>query len=112
MLAPGKTYVNDTITININFQNDAGTDVDPTTVTFKTRSPCGVETSYVYGTDAEITKSSVGDYTATIIPTEPGRWYFRWVSTGTGTARIVAGNFLVQDSPFFTTWPLWDYWSS
>ena len=101
MLTPGKYYINTVMRLTVNFQNDSAADVDPTTVTFKTMSPSGTETSYVYLTDSEIQKESVGDYYADITPDEAGRWFFRWVTTGTGTTIAIEGDFLVQDSAFF-----------
>lgn len=101
MLRPGKLYVNTTLRLTINFRNDDGDDVDPATVTFRLRSPCGVESTYVYGSDSEVTKSSVGDYAAEIVPDEAGRWFYRWQTTGSGTALATEGDFLIQDSQFF-----------
>ncbi len=109
MLRPGKLYVNTTVRININFQDEDGVDVDPATVTFKTLSPSCVEATYVYLTDTAVGKSSVGDYFADVVPDEAGRWSYRWVTTGTGTATAFEGAFLVQDSAFFRHWPVWDY---
>jgi hypothetical protein len=101
MLTPGRNYVNSPIQVSINLQNNSDVDVDPETVTFKTRSPCGTEASYVYGTDDEVTKSSVGDYDAVFTPDEAGRWFYRWEATGTGTTIATEGNFLVQHSEFY-----------
>ncbi len=111
MLAPGKHYINSPIALTANFQSAAGSDVDPTTVTLRVMSPCRIETSYVYGTAAEVVRDNTGDYTATITPDSAGRWSFRWQTTGTNLIIASEGNFLVQDSPFFQTWPLWDYWA-
>ena len=98
---PGKYYVNTVVRLTVNFEEDDGDDVDPTTVTFKTMSPSWVETSYVYGTDDEVQKASVGNYTADVTPDEAGRWRFRWETTGTGTTIAVEGDFLVQYSAFY-----------
>jgi hypothetical protein len=68
MLAPGKIYPGDTKRIAVNFQNTDDDDTDPSTVTFKLRSPGGIETSYEYGTDAELVKSSTGDYYVDVTP--------------------------------------------
>ena len=38
---------------------------DPSTVTFMWRTSAGVETSYVYGTDGEVSKSSTGVFVFT-----------------------------------------------
>lgn len=40
--------------------DDDGDLVDPSTVTFKVRTPAGVETSYVVGADSQATRVSVG----------------------------------------------------
>ena len=101
MLAPGRNHINSPIQISLNLQTNAGVDVDPTTLTFKTWSPCGVTTTYVYGTDSEVSKSSVGDYDAVFTPDESGRWFYRWEATGTGTTIAKEGDFLVQASPFY-----------
>lgn len=98
-MAPGKHYVNAPIRLSVNFTDSSGNDTDPTTVKFKTIDPCGYERSYTYGTDAEITKQSVGDYSADVTPDSAGRWLFRWETTGGVIA--LEGDFLVQDSAFY-----------
>lgn len=100
MLAPGRIYPGSPFRVGAHFEDDTGTDVDPATITFKLRSPCGVETSYVYGTDDEITKSSTGDFYAEVTPDEGGRWQWRWESTGTNKTIAFEGSFLVQHSSF------------
>src|SRR5687768_16221148 len=100
-MAPGKHYIGSPIAFAANFSSAAATDVDPDTVTFWTCDPLGSQTSYVYGTDDEIVKDSGGDYTATIIPDSPGRWFFKWITTGTNLVVVSEGDFLVQDSPFY-----------
>ena len=101
MLTPGKYYVNTSMRLTMAFEDENGNDVDPTTVTFKTMSPGGAETTYVYLTSAALLRASEGHYTVDIVPDEAGRWFFRWVTTGTGTTIAIEGDFLVQDSPFF-----------
>jgi hypothetical protein len=105
---PGPRYINSPLSERVQFQNDSGTDVDPTTVIFKTCSPSGVAASYVYGTDGEVEKESVGDYVATVTPDEAGRWFFRWESTGTDKTIALEGTFLIQTSVFFDS-PFTDY---
>ena len=100
-LRPGKYYVNTTLRITIDFIDDDGDDVDPTTVTFKTRSPAAVEATYVYGTDDEMQRLSAGHYSADIVPDESGRWQYRWESTGTGKAITKEGTFSIQASTFY-----------
>jgi len=55
--------------------------VDPTTVTFRIRTPeTGGETVYVF--PATITKTAVGMYTVDYLLDYPGDWYARWEGTG------------------------------
>jgi hypothetical protein len=76
-------------TATARFYTDAteATLVDPATVTFMFRTSAGVETSYVFGTDAEVTKSAVGVYEF-VAPTyaAAGAHYIRVKSTGTVAA--------------------------
>ena len=101
MLTPGRHAVNTTVRIAVNFQDDDGTDVDPSTVTFKAMSPIGTLTTYVYGTDAELIRLNTGDFYVDFVPTESGRWHYRWSSTGTGTAIALEGTLVVQASVFY-----------
>lgn len=60
-----------------------GTDtfVDPTTVTFRIRTPeTGVATSYVF--PATIVKTAVGMYNVDYTLDFPGDWYARWEGAG------------------------------
>lgn len=107
MLAPGKHYVNAPINLQVKFTDDSGNDTDPDTVLIKVLDPFGVSTTYTYGDDDEVTKQSVGDYTAAITPDSAGRWRWRWETTGDVIA--LEGDFLVQDSGFYTTWGADDY---
>ena len=108
MLAPGKIYINTALRITANFTNDAGVAVNPATVSFRTMSPCGVEATYVYGTNAEIQRPAAGYYTADITPDTAGRWRYRWEPTGDGTTIANEDDFIVQDSAFFD-WRYGDY---
>jgi hypothetical protein len=56
--------------------------VDPPVVRFKHETPGGVETTLIYGTDAALTKESVGRYLATVDLNAGGTWHFRWETTG------------------------------
>lgn len=77
------------------------TPADPDTVTFVWRTSAGVETSYVYGTAAEVTKSSTGVYVfAAPTVTAQGKHVCRAKGTGLTAAgeRAVA----VRRSSFAT----------
>jgi hypothetical protein len=103
MLAPGKIYIGRRVRLEANFSIDE-VDVDPTTVTLKTKSPCGTETTYEYDSgddDSPVAKTSAGDYYCDVTPDEAGRWWYRWETTGTNTADASEGNFLVQTSSFY-----------
>lgn len=100
MLKNGRIYPGTPFRVTVNFQDEDGTDIDPTTITLKTYNPYGQEASYVYGTDDEVQRESAGDYYGDITPTIAGQWRFRWESTGTGTTTVIEDSFNVIDSPF------------
>ena len=89
--ATAKFYTDDT----------AVTLVDPTTITFLFRTAAGVETSYVYGTAPEVTKTSTGIYVF-VAPAyaASGAHYIRVKSTGTIAATEMGVS--VQGSKFAT----------
>lgn len=101
MLTPGRNNVNAPVRLSVNFQDENRTDTDPNTVTLKIVSPYGVPSSYVYGVDAAVIKSSVGDYYADVTPDSSGRWHYRWETTGTDKTTAIEGSFVVTRSPFF-----------
>lgn len=96
MLAPGRIYVGDTKRIAINFQDDDGNDIDPDALTFKLMSPTGTVTTAAYGTNAQLVRLNVGDYYVDVVPDESGRWHWRWISSGAGTATVTEGTLVVQ----------------
>jgi len=55
---------------------------DPTAVSMVTRSPSGSLTTYIYGTNAEITRSSAGVYLFTFTPSSAGDWWLGWKASG------------------------------
>jgi hypothetical protein len=101
LLTPGRHAVNTTVRIAVNFQDDNGTDVDPSGVSFRLYSPSATDTTYTYGTDIELVRLNTGDYVIDVVPNESGRWHYRWLSTGTGTSIALEGSFVVQSSVFF-----------
>src|SRR5690606_14893202 len=100
MQEPGKIWPGTSLRRTVTFYDENGDLVDPDTVTFKLRPPCGPATSYVYDTDPEVGRSGVGAYYADFIPDKGGRWHWRWITTGAGTTIAKEGNFVVQRSPF------------
>lgn len=59
---------------------------DPDTVSVIVLAPDGTETTYVYDTDSEVVRDSLGVYHIDIDVTQGGRWYHRWIATGDGQA--------------------------
>lgn len=99
-LAPGKIWPGTPFRLTNTYTDNAGDYVDPTTVTLYVQDPAGNQSSYVYGTDTEMGRSSAGNYYADITMTSGGRWFYRWLTTGDGTTIANEGDVLVQRSPF------------
>lgn len=64
------------------FQDSDGALDDPDTVTLTVRDPSGTKTAYVYLTDAEVVRLSVGVYVFRHIPDAAGEWGYHWAGTG------------------------------
>ena len=76
------TYDNgDTVRFSAAFADVDGAAADPTTVSFRLRSPSAT-TTYTYA-GGDITKDSTGNYHIDVNLNASGSWYARWVSTGT-----------------------------
>ena len=73
---------------------------DPTTITFKMKDPAGTLTSYVYGTNAELVKDSVGKYHVLVSLNKYGIWWYRYEGTGTAPGATEA-NVEVIPSQFY-----------
>lgn len=81
----GKAYAGSTVDLLVHFKTIAGVLTDPTTVQIQVKAPNNNETTYVYGTDSEVTRSVIGKFQARITVDMPGRWFYRWLTTGSGT---------------------------
>ena len=90
--------VGDLVKVAVQY-SAAGLAVDPTTVTFKMKSPTPTTTTYLYGTDAELVRASAGLYYVLVSATSAGRWYVRFSSTGTYQS-AVEDDFYVRTSQF------------
>lgn len=84
----GTVNVGQEWTATATFTDANSTVADPTTVTFWVKDPAGTVTSYVYGTDAEATKSSTGVYVLTIELATAGK--YRAGVTGDGAVDAAA----------------------
>lgn len=66
------------------FRDDNNTLFDPTVVRLVFEDPAGTKTTYVFGTDAELIKDSVGKYHAVVAAALAGRWKYRWEANQNG----------------------------
>ncbi len=68
----------------------SGAAYDPDVVRFKYRTASGVLSTFVYGTDTEITQVSTGVYRIFVSTTDdPGVWVYRWeAETSNGTPQM------------------------
>lgn len=63
-----------------------GAAVDPGAVSLTVRTPDGVKTTYVYGTDEALVKSVPGSYYLNFTVTQPGRHSYRFASSVSAVA--------------------------
>ena len=93
------TYdVGDKVTITGTFKQ-SGSETDPAAVHGHFKGPSdSAQTDYIYGTDAELTKSSTGVYTFDISIDEKGEWWYRMDDNDTNVA--TEGFFFVRDPQF------------
>ncbi len=70
--------IGDVVRISVAFTNQAGTPVDPGTVTVKVKTPIGLATTYVFGVDSGVIKDSTGNYHFDVEPAIQGVWAYRW----------------------------------
>lgn len=73
--------IGDAPRFSVTFEVD-GAVQDPTTLRFKFKEPGGTETTYIYGTDAELVRDSAGAYHVDLALNTAGVWHVRWVGTG------------------------------
>jgi hypothetical protein len=99
MLVPGKIYIGTDLCLPATFKDGCGDLIDPDSVIFRTKSPRGVQASYTYGVNTQVTRDSVGVYSVEINPGEAGRWFYRWETAAPSLG--FEGNFIVQASKFF-----------
>lgn len=75
---------NEFATLRNVFTNEAGTAVDPSTVSLTVTAPDGTETTYTYA-GSQITRNTTGDYQKLIGCSQAGVWRYEWNGTGTAT---------------------------
>lgn len=96
-----QTYdVGDEIRCTAVFTNaTSGAALNPSQVFAEIRKPDRTVTTYEYGVDAELVRSSTGHFYVDVDVDIAGRWYYRFYSTGTGKAAH-EGAFTVRESQF------------
>lgn len=84
-MAPNNTYdIGDVVRCQATFTNSAGTALDPTGLTFKFKTPAGVVTTYTYGVDGQLLRTTTGVYYVDLNVTIDGIWHYRFDGTGSG----------------------------
>lgn len=84
------------VRISVAFTVD-GVATDPTTVTAKIKDPSGNQSTYVYGTDAEVVRESTGNYYVEETTDENKLWHYRFEGTGACEA-VEEGAFRVRSA--------------
>lgn len=103
-MAAENTYdVGDVVRLRGIFKDAAGALANPTTIRLKVRIPTTptTEVTYTYGVDGGLIRNSVGDHSYDYPPTVSGRYFYRWIGTGS----IVTADeksFLVRKTAFAT----------
>ena len=59
---------------------------DPTTITFRIKDPLGVRTVYVYLTNTQLIRDSVGTFRVRHVPVLYGFWFYTFEGTGVAHA--------------------------
>jgi hypothetical protein len=78
----GNYDIGDAIRCSVEFKANSVL-TDPSVVTFKLKNPAGTETTYVYGTDAQLVRDSTGAYHVDVDISSAGIYYYRFVGSGT-----------------------------
>ena len=73
---------------------------DPSVLTFKFMNPAGSVTTYVYGTDDNVSRLSLGRFACDAPVSTAGRWSYRIESTTAGYDGDNDGSFTVVASVF------------
>jgi hypothetical protein len=75
----------DLVRVSVVWTDADSAAVDPDVVRFKFRPPNGTLTTYLYLTDAELVKDSVGNYHVDVsVTNQPGTWNYRFEGETSG----------------------------
>lgn len=82
-------FIGEVVRVKAYFRNyETKVLVDPSTVTIKVVEPDKTISTFVYGTDAELTKVASGIYSLEFPTTQSGVHFYRVESTGTGQSAM------------------------
>lgn len=81
----GTVNVGQTVAWTVAVTDNSSVAANGTTATFWTINPAGTVTSYVYGTDSEVTRPSTGSYVLTLTVATPGLWRMGFKATDVGS---------------------------
>lgn len=96
----GVYQIGDFVRVDIEFRDEAGALVDPSSNTLKATTPAGVTTAYVFGVASNVVRDAVGTFHGYVdVLAQGGKWLFRWESIGTAQA-AQESLFLVEPSDF------------
>lgn len=90
--------IGDMVRLTVEFLVDEQ-NVDPSTLTFKLKSPDGTITTYVFGAGSDVVKDAVGHYHVDYLTVKSGTHTYHWQGTGTAQSAL-EGAFFVQPSQF------------
>jgi hypothetical protein len=70
---------------SVTFRDATGALADPTSITFYYASAAAPTSrlTYLYGTDAQLVRDSLGVYHVDLVPLVPGTWTYGFIGTGT-----------------------------
>jgi hypothetical protein len=88
--------------IEVDFTDDDGSPVDPATVALTVRKPDG--STQLLTDMIEHVVEEVGHYSAPVVASVAGSWYYRWETTGTGTVGVLEGYFFAEPAMWDPPW--------
>lgn len=89
--------IGDLLRLKATFTSLAGTNVDPSNITLKVKTPAGSVSTYTY--PSNITKESTGVYYYDYSVASSGTFYFNWSATG-GHQAADESTFVVTSTVF------------
>ena len=82
------------VNVRVAFTNPDDNDAayDPNAVSLSMRTPAGVTTEYVYGTDAALELESAGHYLFRLTLSEESTYRWTWTGSSPQRAVVIRGN--------------------